>query len=55
MITVNLEESEVNILLEILDSTRIDAILEEIDLCQDELGVIMAKLGREDMKGVYDV
>jgi hypothetical protein len=51
---VDLSKREVDLLLDILDSMRIDAILEENDLCQDELGIIMAKLGREDMRCIYE-
>ena len=50
---VELTFREINILLDILDSTRIDSILGDNHFCQDELGLIMAKLGRDDMKSVY--
>lgn len=48
-----LTKNEKEILLNILDSERIDSINGDNKLDQDELGLIMAKLGREDMKDIY--
>jgi hypothetical protein len=48
-----LTKKEIQTSLNILDSARIDAALGDNDMDQDELGTIMAKLGREDMAKIY--
>lgn len=50
---IKLTDSEKEILLKLLDSERIDAIVGDSNFDQDDLGMIMAKFGREDMKEVY--
>lgn len=53
MIKVKLTKIEVDILLDLLRVARVDAILEDNNYDQDELGLLMAKLGEPDMVDVY--
>lgn len=48
-----LTQTEKEILLDLLDSARIEALLEENKFDPDDLGLLMAKLGRKDMIDVY--
>jgi hypothetical protein len=46
-------EREKDLMIGILESLRIDSILNENDLCQDELGMILSKLGSKEYTEVY--
>lgn len=50
---MELTKQEKRLLLDILDSIRIDAILEQNNMNHDEIGLIMAKLGDKMMKKLY--
>ena len=51
---IELNKKEIKLLLEILDSLRVDSIVGDNNLDQDELGSLMAKLGDESMKFIYN-
>lgn len=53
MNSVKLTQMEVDILLDLLRQARVDAILYENFYDQDDLGLIMAKLGEPDMIDIY--
>lgn len=48
-----LTREETKILLNILDTERLDAILGDSGYNQDEIGLIMAKLGDKEMKDIH--
>lgn len=50
---MNLNKQEIDLIMQILENCRVDAILEENELDVDELGIIMAKLGNENYKELY--
>jgi hypothetical protein len=51
---IELDKSEVDLLLRILDTSRVDSIVGDNNLDQDDIGRIMAKLGDESMKILYE-
>lgn len=50
---MNLTKKEKDLIVGILESLRIDSINEENNLCQDELGLILAKLGVKEYTKIY--
>lgn len=49
----NITDNEKKVLLDVLDTVRLDAILEENKFDQDEIGLIMAKLGDKEMESIH--
>ena len=53
MINVKLTQQEADTLLDLLRIARVDSILDDNTYDQDELGLLMAKLGESDMIEIY--
>lgn len=53
MINVKLTQQEADTLLDLLRAARVDSILDDNTYDQDELGLLMAKLGESDMIEIY--